>query len=273
MPSRLAKLARTLLPLIALTPLTASAVPANTDPWDAAFNFEYNAASASFEQLHAAAPQDSRLALARAATLLARQPRTASNIAAARALVAGLLAAPAAPIPPEHHALALFLLARVDHDHLSAPDLESARATYAELRRAHPAHPLADQAAVHLALILLHQSPASTAAEQQAALETFLAEVTAPSARRELLFLAGRFHWLLREDPAAALPLFIAGRALGYESPARNGELDLLIADLATEVGQPELAARHFAAFVAAYPRDPRAPTARRLAADLDAQP
>ncbi len=270
MPRSPARPLRRLLLVLAFVS-TASAEP-DLAAWNSGLNFDYNTASAAFDQLHAESPADSRLALARAASLLARQPRTSANINTARALLDTLLDTPAHSLPTEHHALALFLLARIDHGHSSPPELDRARATYAALRAAHPGHPLSDHAAVHLALITLHQTPDASATQQQAALETLLGEVTAPSARRELLFLAGRFHWLTREDPATALPLFIAGRAIGYETPARNGELDLLIADLANQVGQHALAARHFAAFAAAYPRDTRAPTARRLAAELVAQ-
>ena len=255
---------------LALAPALVFAEPAPSDfaPWDAALNFDFNAASALFAERHVAAPDDARLALAHAGTLLARQPRTNANVAEARATVARVLAAPAGAVAADHHALALYLEARIAHDHLAEPDLPVARAGYDRLRQTHPDHPLADHAAVHLAIILLQQTPGLGFEERRDGLAALASSVRAPSAKRELLFLLGRLHWDERGDAASALDPLLAARAFGYESPARNGEVDLFIADLAARAGRPALAERHFLAFADAYPRDTRANTARRLAAE-----
>ncbi|MCU0793874.1 MAG: hypothetical protein MUE42_13710 [Opitutaceae bacterium] len=262
-----------LVSLIVCAPPAAFAATAEAEsaPWDAALNFEFNEASDRFAERHVAAPDDARVTLAHAATLLARQPRTQANVNTARALVERVLAAPGGSVAPDHHALALYLRTRIIHEHEARPDLAAARAGYEELRRLYPAHPLADHAAVHLAILLLHQTPGIDFEARRAGLEALVETAHAPSARRELLYLLGRLHWDERADAAAALSPLIAARELGYEAPARNGEVDLFIADLAARAGRPELSARHFLAFVHAYPRDTRTGTAKRLAAEQSA--
>ena len=261
---------RLFLSCLALAPafVLAEPVPSESAPWDAALNFDFNAASALFAERHAGAPDDARLALAHAGALLARQPRTNANVIGARATVARVLAAPEGTVAPAHHALALYLEARIAHDHLAEPDLPAARAGYALLRQTHPDNPLADHAAAHLAIILLQQTPGLDFEARRDGLADLVAAVRAPSAKRELLFLLGRLHWEERGDAASALEPLLAARALGFESPARDGEVDLFIAELAARAGRPALSARHYLAFADAYPRDTRSHTARRLAAE-----
>jgi hypothetical protein len=255
---------------ILLLAVAARAEPAASSPWDGGLSLDYNAASSALAALHAADPADARVALAHAGTLLARQPRTAANVARARALLAWLLSAsPTAPaLAPEHRALARYLIARIDHDHLSPPDLDSARAGYTRLRAEHPDHPLSDHAAVQLALLDLASTPALAPATRAERLAALIETTHLPSARRELLQLVARIHWEEFDAPADALPPLLEARRIGFDSPARNGEIDLLIADLAARAGQGELASRHYLAFARAYPRDLRASTARRLAGE-----
>lgn len=256
---------RFLLPCLCLlaSPLLRS--ESERTPWDNALNFDYNTASQTLAHLHANSPDDGRLALAHAAVLLARQPRTNANIQRARALTAARVEV---ETNPSLRARALLLLARIDHDHLPSPDLPSATSLYHQLRRDHPDSPLADHAAVHLALIAIYQSPDLTPSATLDTLSPLLASIQAPSARRELLQLTAFVHLSRLNQPADALPLLLEGRALGYEAPLRNGDFDLLIADSAQRARQPALAARHYLAFADANPRDVRAGTARRLAAE-----
>lgn len=255
-------LLRFTLPLLLLW---ARPLPA-ADPWQAALNLDYTTAATEFEGRLAADPDNLRLTNARAASLLVQQPRTAANLETARGLFESVLARATAG-DREQRALALYLLARLDHEHVAPPRLEAARSRYEQLRREHSGHPLADQAAVHLALLLAFQTPGATPEQAVAAVTALLAECTSPAARRELHHLLAHIHWRVLRDAAAALPHYLAGRAIGFETPYRNSELDLTIAGLAAGLGRHELASRHYLAFVEANPRDARAPTARRLAA------
>lgn len=261
-----------LLPLLAwgaLLPLAAHSNAPNPtpDPWQTALAFDYNTAAERFADLHKASPDNAHTAIAYASSLLVKQPRTASNIRTARDLL--LKAGAADTASADETALALYLLARVELDHLDPAQPDSARARLEQLRREHPAHPLADHAAVELAYQLAYP-PAGADIGALPAIETLLASVKDPGATRDLHALIAGLLLRLRDDRAGALPHFLAARAIGFEQPLRNAESDLTIANLARETGDAALARRHYAAFIAAAPRDVRADTARRLLAELE---
>ena len=249
----------------------SQAMAAEADPWSAAFNLDYNQAASLLAREHARSPEDPRRATAYAASLLVREPYTAANVALAHSTLETVLAA-LGPDDSEHRPLALYLLGRIAHDHQDPPRLDDAIARYEQLRREHAGHPLADQAAVHLGLIRALQLPPPEFQTAVAQVGALLADVTTPAARRELHHLLAHLHWHGRGDAAAALPHYLAGRAIGFEAPNRNGDIDLTIAGLARELGRDDLAARHYRAFAEANPRDGRAQTARRLAAEAAAR-
>lgn len=259
--------------LVCLLAVTCGGRPAagEADPWAAALNLDYNTAAATLEKQHARNPGDPRLAIAYAASLLVREPSTAGNVALARTTLETVLAS-LAPGDSEHRPLTLYLLGRIAHDHQDPARLHDAIARYEQLRHEHPGHPLADQAAVHLGLIHALQLPPPDLPTAIAQVETLLANVSAPAARRELHHLLAHLHWHGRGDAASALTHYLAGRAIGFEAPYRNGEIDLTIAGLARELGRDDLAARHYLAFAEANPRDGRTQTARRLAAEAAAR-
>lgn len=271
-------------PLLAISlALALSAVagradaPAGPDlaPWDAARNYDFNRAVDRFQELQTAAPDDLRLAVSRAAALLARQPRTQGNIEAARTGLRKILATPpSVTASRDHHALAAYLLARIEHDHLDAGTPESARAAYEILRREHPGHPLADHAAVHLGFLLTESAhrDAKPAAAQVAELEELLATVELPGARRELHLLI--VHVALRrlDDEALALRHSRAALGIGTGLAGRDADLTLSVATLAARTGDHALAAAHYRAFAEDRPRDTRAHTALRLADEATAR-
>ena len=238
------------------------------DPWKTALAFDYNAAADTFAELHAADPTDTRTAIAYASALLVKQPRTKANILLARDLL--LRAHHTAAASPDNRVLALYLLARVELDHLDPAQPDSARSRLEQLRRDHPAHALSDQAAVQLAYFLAYP-PAGPDTDALPEIEKLLASVQTPEAARDLHHLLGSFHLRLLRNASAALPHFIAARAVGFEQPLRDAESDLTIANLARETGDTALARKHYAAFLAAAPRDTRADTVRHLLASPEA--
>jgi hypothetical protein len=261
--------------------LSAFAVPAaaatepDLAPWDAARNYDFNRAAVRFQELQTTAPDDLRLAVSHAAALLARQPRTQGNIQAARAELQKILAAPASATDSrDHRALAAYLVARIEHDHLDAGTPESARAAYEALRREHPGHPLADHAAVHLGFLLTEGAHrvAKPAAAQVAELEELLGTVVLPGARRELHLLIGHVALRRLDDDALALPHYRAALEVGAGLAGRDADLTLSVATLASRTGDHALAAAHYRAFAEARPRDTRAHTALRLAAEATAR-
>lgn len=251
----------------ALLTLSAAAEKSSVpDPWQAALAFDYNAAAERFAALHAAHPADARTTIAYASSLLVKQPRTEANIQAARDLLAKVCEA--TPASGDEAILALYLLARVELDHLSPAQPASARAHLEQLRHDHPSHPLADHAAVELAYLLAYP-PAGVDPGSAPAIEAMLATVKAPDAARDLHALLASLYLRLGHDSIAALPHLIAARSVGYEQPLRNADADLSIGNLARETGDAALAQKYYAAFLAAAPRDVRASTVRRLLAGL----
>jgi len=238
-------------------------------PWQDALNVDYSAASKKLEKLHEADPSDMRVAVAHAAALLSRDPVTQRNVLKARSLLLQIVAT----LPQsetQYRPLALYLIGRIDHDHLEPAQLDRARDFYDQLRNEYPGHELADQATVQLAMLVALQAPDAKLEEAAAKIEAFLPAVTADHAKRELYSIAGNLHWHIHNDAAAALPLFIAGRELGYEAFSRNSDMDIMIAGLAREIGLGELAAKHYRRFAEAEPRDTRAYTAMKLAREFE---
>jgi hypothetical protein len=261
--------------LIAITGLiSASATFADEplrDPWQAARNLDYKAAADTLARQYEAKPGDSRITCAYAASLLVREPVTAANVEQARSLLGGVIAQ-APSDDPQYRPLALYLSARLDQDHVSPVRLDAAQAQYEQLRREYPTHPLSDEAAVQLGFLRALQLPSIDPVKVVAMVEELLATVSTPAARRELHHLIAYLHWQVRHDAAAALPHYIAGREIGFETPYRNSELDLTIAGLAQEIGRNTLAAQHYRAFAKANPGDTRTQTALRLAAEAQAR-
>lgn len=255
-----------LLGLCVALPAHAAESPSAPDPWSVALAFDYSAAAHGFEALRKASPSDLRAAVGHASTLLVRQPRTEANIRAARDILLSVRESAAADSPEA--ILSLFLLARVELDHLANPAPAAARARLEQLRREHPAHPLADHAAVELAYLAAYPSGGGDAAAIPE-IEALLGSVANPGAKRDLHLLIANLQLRVRRDPAAALPHLVAARAVGYEQPLRNADADLVIGNIARETGDPVLARYHFEAFLAAAPRDVRASTVRRMLADL----
>jgi len=266
--------ARVLLLLCALglapSPYTLRAAnELEADPWQDALNVDYTAASRKLEKLHNADPSDLRVAVAHAAALLSRDPVTQRNILKARNLLLKLVSD--LPISEtQYRPLALYLLGRIDQDHIEPERLDSALGFYEQLRREYPGHEIADQGTVQLALLVAMQVPDAQLEEAAAKVEAFLPTVTADHAKRELHSIAGNLHWHVHQDAATAIPHLIAGRELNYEAFSRNSEVDIMIAGLAREIGLGELAAKHYRRFAAAVPRDTRVYTALRLARELE---
>jgi len=237
----------------------------NSDPWLDVLNTRYTAASHKFEKLAKASPEDTRLTLAYAASLLTRDPMTRNNVKKARGVLLNVVSE--LPVSETHYRpLALLLLGRIEHDHSEPVQFDSARAFYEQLRREYPQHPLADQAAVQLLHLIYLQSPKSRSHEVVAQVEATLPTVSRKSQRLRLHELASRIYLRHLKDEAAALPHLIAALEEGSEDKS----LDLHIAYVARRLGRLELAAKHYRAFYESSPRDNRAYTARRLAQELE---
>lgn len=254
--------------LLGLAPLGAFATT-DRDPWTEALAFDNPAALQSFEKLRKAAPADSRLMLGYASALLNRQPETSANVEHAAKLL-GEVSTDSHALA-SHRATARYLLGRIAQDHLSTPDLKAARDHYRAVMHDFPDHPLAGEAAVNLGYILRWDTPGSSSSEIADGLVKLSTEATAPTARRELLFLLGDVRRGALKDKRGARDALVEARKIGFETPDRNGDVDLLIASLSDELGDPSTAIAHYRAFIRDYPRDNRTTTVRLLAAKLEA--
>ncbi|MCF7759907.1 MAG: hypothetical protein K9M98_05340 [Cephaloticoccus sp.] len=254
--------------VVATCCMIAQSLLANTDdpdPWQAAGRLDYTTASNRLAQLIKQHPEDNRVACAYAASLLVREPVTQVQVEQSRHILASVLARTHAQ-ESTYRPLAIYLLARIAHDHADPPDFGVAQSCYEQLRREYPQHPLADEAAVHLGVMRAFSPSTVHSPAAVAILEQLLQSVSTASARRELHHLLAYLHWHLRHDVAAALPHYIACREIGFETPYRDSEIDLTIAGLAEELGQDDVAARHYLAFAGTNPTDARTQTARQLA-------
>lgn len=253
--------------------LFAGAAETNSasSPWDDALRLEFTLAAEEFARRHAAAPDDSRIALGLASALLGRQPRTQANVLEARAILEKLATTP--PADSTFTLAARLLLGRIAEDHLSPPRPDEARERYEALLRDHAGHSLADQAAVHLALLAAYPPPGAPAlspAEVHARIDQLRAAVRTPEVIRELHAIQGRLR-LDEGSPREALSHLLAARAIGYRQPDRNSDADLSIANIAREAGDRATALAHYRAFLDARPRDARSTTVRRYVAELGA--
>ncbi len=258
-------------PLLALGAFVTSAsfaAPSSADPWAAGLTLDYAAVDAGLAVLHASKPEDLNAQLAYASSLLMKQPRSNGNLRTALDLSAEVLTRPTATT--DQRVLARYLLARIYHIHLDAPELDHAATEYRKLLADFPGHPLAEQAAVKLALLYLYQSPNLAPPDAQKHVADLLARVTTADARRELHFLLGKEIWLAAHDPANALQHLIAARELDFQQLDRNAEVDLMIGNIARENGRPDLALPHLRRFLAQRERDPRVTTVRRYVRQLE---
>lgn len=241
------------------------------DPWQAGLALDAaGAVQALEERLESAPASDQRTRLALASALLLKQPRSIANLRRALALCEVAVSAP--DLPVDEAVLARYLRARLNHAHLEPADLPAARADYNDLVARFPTHPLAGHAAVKLAILELFEAPSADPAAGPRLVEQLLVTITSADARRELHFQLGRFAWLRHADAPTALRHLRAARELDFQQIDRNAEVDLMIAGIAREHDQPELALAHYQRFLANKIRDARVTTVQEIVAALTAE-
>ena len=241
--------------------------PPPPDPWAQASQFLFNDAHQSFTQTTSAPDRTDRLGAA--VVLLNVQPRTAGNLTAARTALEGLVAENASD---EAGLNARFFLGRIASLHQTPSDLATARRYFDALIAQNPAHPLAQQAVVKLALLDFYPAngkpPASALYTRYA---THADALTDASARRDLhLLLARACLFYQASQPASvasfspaeyALTHYQAALATGALSFRVRGETLVAIGELAHALGRDAVAAEAWRAFLSAYSRDIRAGT------------
>lgn len=255
-------------PIVNAAPLPA---PAKVDPVEKAWR---DATLYLFQESYLGFPKTEapEARLGRAALLLLQQPKTDANLDAAVAELEALAGDPA-PAAAETAATARYLLGRVAHLHRAPADPAAAAAHYRRLIAEHPAHLLADQALVKLALIELHD-PALAAEERVARLDAYsvrgdaLARV---SSRRDLHLTLAGIAWQYRLGDERMLRHYLAADAAGVVSPTQRANVVVSIGELASRVGRTDLARAAFERYLAEFSRDYRRALVRDKLAALPA--
>lgn len=245
----------------------AAIAAAEQRPWNDLGRLLAEDARGAFTAALASATPERRgdLQLGLAASLLTAPPTSEGRLDQAEGLLRGLVDGP-------RGAEALWLLARIPQVHRARPDAGEAAVRYRRLIDAHPAHVLAAQAQVKLAILELGPRSRTSApdAGRDALLATHeaaLASIADPIARRDLqLVLAeARLHAGALAEALAHLEAVIAG---GQVSGPPAGDLLVRAGELARRLGEPARAAGHYRAFLAAWPRDQRAHLVRQRLAE-----
>jgi hypothetical protein len=231
------------------------------DPWALGLGYAFNDAEHAFQ----AAPNSRANAVGHAAALLNLQPRSGAAITGAARILSAIARENA---HDDAGITARYLLARMADLHETSRDPVLAARLYRELVVEDVAHPLAQAAAVKLALLLLYDAAQPDLAARFAAAEALLPSVTLPGPRSDLLLVLGRsaLHW--RRPPRDALRWFAEARRVGFSLRQAQADTLVTLADLALEAGDTALGRDCFTEFVREFPRDNRCSWLRtRLAA------
>lgn len=248
--------------LLAVAPGALQAAAEKTDPASAqAWN---DAAIGLFKEAHSsfadAGDEDSRLGAA--LTLLLQQPKTASNIDRAAAQLRDLAAA--AP-DSESGIAARYYLGRVEQAHRFTPDPEAARGHYRTLIADHPAHPLAEQAVVKLAILDIYEPVAADVRKTR--FDSYLARVgslATASARRDLAILLADAGMRFGYPASVSLDCLLVADQAGVARRVEQANIWVRIGQLAAETGRPDTARDYYERFLATFTRDNR----RRMIAE-----
>jgi hypothetical protein len=244
--------------------LCGSTARAAEDPWALGLGYAFNDAERAFQ----AAPNSRAKAVGHAAALLNVQPRTGAALTGATRLLSAIARENA---HDDAGVTARYLLARIADLHHTPRDPLLAAKLYRELVVEDAAHPLAQAAAVKLAMLLLYDAAQPDVAARFAAAEALVPSVTLPGPRSDLLVVLGRSALHLKRPPRDALRWFAEARRVGFSLRQAQADTLVTLADLALEAGDTALGRDCLAEFVREFPRDNRCSWLRTRLASLPA--
>lgn len=236
--------------------------------WDAGLANDFNGSADLLEEAAAISPVDPVTEFSFAAALLSRQPLSQHNVRQALEVFTRLGVEAS---EPGLRLRARFLAARILHVHLDPTEPQEAALVYREVLESHPGVPLADQAGVKLAVILTDESPELDPGILLLELDRIANRLTTAEAQRELHLSRADVCRERLGDPARALNHLIAARTAGFVSEERNANLDVIIAVLAREIDETEIALFYYRRFEEERPYDQRSGTIRRYIQELEA--
>jgi tetratricopeptide (TPR) repeat protein len=252
----------------AVTPLHAETPPAAASPltaaWQKAAVGLFRDSLLDFEKL-----ESPEARFGQALNLLMRQPKTAGNVERA----ANALGALAAAEPDSELGIgARYYLGRIEQTHRVTPDPAAARRIFSELVADHPAHELAQQAVVKLAILDLYEPlPETTRRARFDAFVEKAATLSYPAARRDLHLLLADTAQRFDYSPSLTLDLLIRADESGIARRAEQAGTWVRIGLIASETGRPDTARHYFEKFLATFIRENRRLTIEERLAALPA--
>jgi len=191
-----------------------------------------------------------------AITLLARQPKTASNIEAAAKSLTALVEENSRDTVG---VMARYYLGRVEQVHRVPSNPAAAAAHFRRLLEEHPGEFWTEQGAIKLALIELHEE---VGRDERLARLTRHAEYASSMrhrpARRDMHLLLADVILRFQLGEALALEQLLAADEAGIVRSAPRAQVWVQIAELARETGREDIARRYYESFLASYKRDTR---------------
>lgn len=264
----------TVRPLILVSGLLLTLVPsvhaatsneaALAEAWQQTALNLFNDANLSFAELSG---REARFG--EAVTLLQVQPKTNANVDRAVALFGEVLAENAGD---KLGITARYYLGRIEQLHRSPINPEAAAGHFRQLVQEYPAHPMAEQALVKLALIELYGN--ATDVERQAAFERLagsVATLKTADAIRDLNLILAEAGLRFGQSPAMALDHYIAAEQAGIHLTTVRGSVLVAIGELARQVGRVDVARRYYELFLQDFQRDTRRRLIRERLAALPA--
>jgi hypothetical protein len=236
--------------------------------WEAGLANDLDGSADLLEEALGPPPVDPVTEFSFAAALLSRQPLSQDNIQQALEICTRL---GAGLEDPSLQLRARFLAARIQQAHLDPLRLDAAADAYRAILQDFPGDPVADLAGVKLAVILTDQSPDLDPADLLAELDGISSRLVMSEAKRELYLSRADVCRQRLDQPALALDHLIAARREGFQSEERNANLDVIIAGLARELDETEIALFHYRRFVEERPFDQRSGTIRRFIGEMEA--
>jgi tetratricopeptide (TPR) repeat protein len=245
-----------------------TAQPAIEEAWSLNRRLQFNEAEKRLRDYDLAEGEEwVRGAMARALTLLSVQPKTSRNVDTAYGLLEEVLSSDSGD---DLKAWALYYLARIDQLHRTKPDAEQALRSYRDLIERYPDHIAAQLGFLKSILIRLYANPENRpAAVTLKSLETEARFLQSDFARNQFHTLMADGYLFFEISVESAMEHLLAARALGSFEIIDLGNDYLRIANIAYELGRPEIALSHYRRFLEMRPQSTFAYMIRERIAEL----
>jgi hypothetical protein len=252
------------LACLAITVGAATPGEALDQAWSLGAQGRFAEANAALDDV---ATKDEATRFTQALLLFNRQPRTATDLAAAIGLLSALTREGKTPAL---RARSLYFWARAETLRTRESSPASAVRLYEQLWREYPAQPYGQRALIHLLLIAFYEDePRDAVLAKAARIEKQAEGLTDPLVLSQFHQVAARGYLHLGKAETRALEHLLKVSELGVARREAAGDLHVSIGQLAAELGRPALAREHYRAFLQEFPNDPRVYTIKALLAAL----